>query len=269
MTPELHQLSSPGRGQPRDDGADRGWQSIGRALSLLEYVATHDRALPVEISEALELKPSTVHRIAKALETRGYLTREPRHGALFLGPTTFDLARSALGQVGDSAFVAQVMPYLEELKLMTGESVGLHVAHGLHRVCIAEVASDHPMRMVTGVGSMHALERAAAGKALLAFGDQDTIDSVTSRKSPDVDRESLLADLEAIRKDGIAISFGETVPGAAALALPVIDGSGRLRGAVNVTGPEIRWNAERIQEALPGAREVVARLTADLGRAPR
>jgi len=41
-----------------------------------------------------------------------------------------------------------------------------------------------------------------------------------------------------MRRDGYAISYGETVSGASAIALPIVDAREELLAARHITGPE-------------------------------
>ncbi len=60
---------------------ERGAQSIGRALSLLEEIARHDAPRPLaQLARATELPPPTAHRILAALEQRELVLRDPVTG---------------------------------------------------------------------------------------------------------------------------------------------------------------------------------------------
>src|SRR6185437_6313965 len=72
--------------------------------------------------------------------------------------------------------------------------------------------------------------------------------------------------LEQIREARYATSFGETVPGAAAIAVPIIGPGQEVRGAINVTGPRDRWTEHTMLSHLAGITTVVAWLERRLGR---
>jgi DNA-binding IclR family transcriptional regulator len=74
-----------------------------------------------------------------------------------------------------------------------------------------------------------------------------------------------MSELEEIRERGFATSVGETVPGAAALAAPIMDSTGRAIAALNITGPADRLDADAIAAAVPLLREAVSRVVQHLG----
>jgi DNA-binding IclR family transcriptional regulator len=59
-------------------------------------------------------------------------------------------------------------------------------------------------------------------------------------------RRALERSLAKVRRDGYAISFGEGIVGAAAVAVPVFDVSGRSVAVISVLGPEGRLSADRL-----------------------
>ena len=73
---------------------ERGSQSIGRALHLLEEIAEHDapRSLS-ELARANGLTTPTAHRILAALEQRRLVVRDPLSAEYSLGPAVLHLAR--------------------------------------------------------------------------------------------------------------------------------------------------------------------------------
>jgi len=103
-----------------------GTQAIDRALEVLSSFVDFREQGITEIAERTELKPSTVHRIVRALVTSGYLEQREDtdqyrfgHAALVLGQS----AREALG-------FDLAMPILEQLGGETGESINMGVRDG-------------------------------------------------------------------------------------------------------------------------------------------
>ena len=162
---------------------------------------------------------------------------------------------------------------MRQLRDEIGETVGLHVIRLDQRLCIAELASHEPIRMASGIGATHPLGVGAVGKVLLAYAPEDTIERVTAlaefRRAARLGKSGLAIrrSLEQIRADGYAMSFGETVAGASAIAVPITDSAHDVRGAINVTGPKDRWTEQRMLSHLAGITTVVAWLERRLGRA--
>jgi len=252
---------------------DRGWQSIGRALKVLDVIGAHQRAVSLtDIASEVRLTISTTHRILRGLEARDFVQRDPLTGDYSVGPSIMRLARSALAQTADGDLALLALPRMQRLRETTRETVGFHVVNGLRRMCLSELASHEPIRMASGVGGSFVLGVGASGKAMLAFLPDETVEHVVANKEfqaasrigtklSDVQRS-----LAEIRRDGYAMSFGETVSGASAIAIPIIDERGYARASLNITGPESRWTKAKMLEHLPEARNITEWIEKRIGR---
>lgn len=231
---------------PKTSGA----QAVYRALAILDaFDDVRSRLSAGELADALGLTVPTVHRIIHALTDRGFLERDEAAKTYRIGPSILRLARVA--SAGASAYEL-ILPLVGELRDTWEETVGLHVRAGDRRVCIHELESPHRVRVVSGVGQSYSLASAAASKAMLAFTSPEDL-LVLARTLPEVQQPALRAELEEIRDRGYAMSHGETIPGARAVAVPIIGPDGTAEAALNVTGPAHRLTedlAETIGEAL-------------------
>jgi DNA-binding IclR family transcriptional regulator len=260
---------------PKPQGADdRGWQSVGRALTILMAIGERESSVSLtDISNASQLTISTTHRILKGLEAREFVLRDPLTAEYSVGPAILRLARSALRQSEDGDLALASMPHMQHLRELTGETVGIHVLRGDQRVCIGELPSHQPIRMASGIGASFPLV-GATGKVLLAYMPPEAVDRIVASASfqaastigttPDDVRRSLAK----IRRAGYATSDGETVVGASAFAVPVLQANGVARAAINITGPRMRWTAQRMQEHADAARAAASWLGQRLGRSP-
>jgi len=242
-----------------------GGQTLVRALDILDCLARENAWLSVpEISELVGLKRTTTYRLVKILASRGFLVSNPQR-KFHLGGAVVRLA--AVVTERNRGFVQLAAPALERLRDLVGETVSLHTIAAGERLCVLEFVSREPIRMESGVGRLYPLYRGAAGKALLAFSPgafESLVDEVRKGRplrglgtNGEIDIDALGNELEVIRERGYATSDSEVVANAAALAVPVIDGAGTVRGAVNVTGPSNRWTPDRQLEQLETIRSEV------------
>jgi DNA-binding IclR family transcriptional regulator len=210
-----------------------------------------------EISDFVGLSRPTTYRLVKILASRGFLVANAQR-KFHLGGAVVRL--SAVVTERNRSFVQLAAPALERLRDLVGETVSLHTVVAGDRICVLEFVSREPIRMESGVGRLYPLYRGAAGKALLAW-QQPVFEALAEDMkkgrplrgfgaNSKVDLDALREELAVIRKRGYATSDSEVVAGAAALAVPVFDGSGAVRGAVNVTGPSNRWTPKRQLEQL-------------------
>src|SRR6185437_1770236 len=87
-------------------------------------------------------------------------------------------------------------------------------------------------------GFRHPLDRAAAGRAILAFADPATVSRSVAAAS---DGEALTAGLAEIRRAGFAFTVNELSQGVAGLAAPVRDSTGYAVASVGIVAPSDRF----------------------------
>src|SRR5258708_25556014 len=75
------------------------------------------------------------------------------------------------------------------------------------------------------------------------------------------DPKQLRERLAAIRREGFAISLGETVPGAAGLAAPIFNADGSVTAGLVIRAP-----IDRFEQELPEFRRVLRHATPRLSR---
>jgi DNA-binding IclR family transcriptional regulator len=235
-----------------------GAQTLLRALDILECFSEHETALSLsQVSEHVGLKPPTTHRLLKALASRGMIVSD--RGRYALGPGLLRLTATVMRRSSDLTTVA--LPAMERLRASSGETVSVHRLLGESRICVAELVSPEAIRMESGVGQVYPLHAGAAGKVILAFLGSDVVQRSLPAVGPSTitDPNALRAELERVRDQGWAMSEGEVVPGAGSLAVPLFGQAGVIVGAINVSGPAIRWTkSRRLQFRIEAIREAEA-----------
>ena len=171
---------------------------LDKAMAVLAAVEDAPRSL-AELVDATGLSRATAHRLARALEVHGLVRRTP-DGRFAVGPRLDAVALPELAR-----------PALEALSHATGESVQLFVRRGDRRLCVAALESPNELRTIVPVGAFLPLDRGSAGK--------------------------VLSEDAAVLRRGWAESVAEREPGVASVSAPVVDGEGRVRAAVSVSGP--------------------------------
>ncbi len=225
-------------------------RAVERALDVL-LCFTEKRELGLtEISAMSGLHKSTVHRLLASLESKGFIVRISNSDKYKLGFRIWELAAS-LDQSDNPALL--LLPEMEKLRDIIGETVTLYIRDGLERVRIQAVQSTQAIRRVAEVGARLPLYVGASSKVLLAFASEEVLHSVMNdpRWPASVDRSLYLEQVAEIRETGYATSIEEREPGAAAVAAPIIDRSGELAAALSVSGPANRFTLERMQEIAP------------------
>lgn len=217
--------------------------SIEKALDVLFLLHREGAARGVsQISRALGLPKSSVHRLLAALLRRGLVERDERHRYL-PGIGLVALARGALER---DAAVAAARPVLVDEAAALGETVFLVAARGGRLLVLDKAEGTGFLRAAPEVGAEVPLHATAAGKLHLAFGDGEiewpagALERFTPRTL--ASRDALEREVARARRQGFAENREEWVAGLAVIAAPVL-AVGRLRGVVCVAAPAARLDA--------------------------
>jgi len=248
---------SKSNGQPRSRPADRGpgySQSLERGLAILAAFGPHRPELGIsELAQDLGLTRSTTHRYAATLASLGYLEQDGPTRRYRLGPRVLDLGFSMLGSLELREIAA---PRLRRLTDTTGYTSNLAIRDDTDVILIDRVRGRpgryHHLEFTLHVGSRLPSYCSATGKALLAFLPAadldlllDRIDLVQRGPRTLTGKDALLAELEQVRRTGIAINDEELESALRSIAAPVRSRSGEVIAAVNVAIP---WSPVTMSE---------------------
>ncbi|MFD7206619.1 IclR family transcriptional regulator [Streptomyces sp. NPDC059893] len=218
-----------------------------------------------DIGTRLGVSASTAHRLLGDLEELGMVGRTPA-GNYRLGMEFLRLAWTA-----NSRFPLReaANDLLADLTRRSGESSFFAVFNEQRRQMMFAMSaeSSHPLRYTVPKGVWLPLHAGASGLAILAFLPPELRDEIvhgklevlTDRTWVDADR--LTERLSGIRRDGYAISHGERIDGAIAIAAPVHGPANTVIGDMGITIPETRFNASTTAELTALVREAAGALT--------
>ncbi|UYZ14598.1 IclR family transcriptional regulator [Brevibacillus sp. WF146] len=222
-------------------------RAVERALDiLLCFTDSTDLGLS-EIASRLSLHKSTVHRLLATLENKGFLIRDAQTEKYRLGFRIWELSAN-LTHSDDPATV--LLPEMERLRDLVGETVSLYVRDGNERIRIQAVQSNQPIRRVAPIGARMPLFVGASSKVLVAYAEPEVLEAVLNDPEwpESIDREAYLEQLEQIRAQGFATSVEERELGAAAVAAPIFNRNGKLVAAIAASGPSNRLTPEKMRE---------------------
>ena len=128
-------------------------QSAERIFQVMEMLAENGEMGLMEISAALDLHKSTVHRLLMSLVYMGYAKQDETTQKYMLSYKIVNMA----GKILDRMDILQVAkPYLERLSDLSGEAVHLVQREGNHILYIYKIeAKVGTIRMVSHVGMIH------------------------------------------------------------------------------------------------------------------
>src|SRR3984957_5758467 len=208
---------------------------------------------PAEVTEVTGLSSATTHRILKTLQSQSYLEQDPQTRAYSLGIGILKLASLIAERHDEVALLASTLIRIREL---TGETISLHRRVGHRRVCIAEEVSRQTVKVSSGIGKSYPLNGGAASKAIMSMLPDAEISRILDHEREDPglrppDRQTFLRAIAQTRECGYGMSRGETVPGAAAIAVPIRRADPLAPGAIDLAGPSDRMTPQVIELALP------------------
>jgi IclR family KDG regulon transcriptional repressor len=223
-------------------------EAVLKALEILDCFQVQPLLPLKKISELTGMNKSRVIRLCGTLSSRGYLIYDLETQNYRLGFKALALAKA---HERSNNLISLSQPILRNLADQTGESASLFVVDGLQRVCLAREEGTFSIRYNILEGQRMVLYAGAGGKVLLAFGPEELCRKVLSRDhlrklTPTTiqDPKRLAKELEAVRRQGYASSYGERDFDVAALAAPIYNHGGKVCAALTIAGPVNRFSNE-------------------------
>ena len=248
-------------------GATAAGNAAEKVLRVLAALDEHPRL--ADLTRAVALPKSTVHRILQTLVSEGFASYDDATGSYAPGPRLLGLAGRVLGRV---EVAAGTDPALRDLQERTGATVHLAVLADDEAVYVRKVESRKPYRMVSRVGMAVPLHSTSIGKALLAgMTDADVTGIVDRtglpRRTPATITSVpvLLADLAGVRDRGWAVDREENESGIVCVGAGVRDHAGQVVAAVSVSQLKSDPDAGADDEVGPLVAATAAAITAAYG----
>jgi IclR family transcriptional regulator, acetate operon repressor len=238
-------------------------RSVNRAIAILKAFSIGKPSMSViEIQEKVNLSRPTVYRLLETLAAHGLVRA---YGTPQRFSLDYEVGRLGQTWVAGLDPVVSGLPILEQLHQETKETVALALSRERQHLYVWEMPSPHVMSMSRGIGPMDHLTRGASGKVILAFMNEKDVNSVLLTTPKDIDKKTVLKQLEKIRIDKYYVARGEIFPGALGIAAPYFDRSNCVTGAVVVYGPEVRFSDETITKTIKLVVESAIAISATLG----
>ena len=248
---------------------DRHVEAVLAACDIMDSFLRCGSQTVKQIIDQTRLTRNRVMRLAGTLEARGYLHRDSRTGSYGLGTMVMSLGKVYESQ---SNLCSLGQAILQELAQVTGESASIYVLDNLERVVLARAEGEHDIRMFSAIGQRTPVYLGASGKVLLAFGPKEVREKFLKGRrlgedsSGNIINTSRLAEeLDRIKTQGYAISFGERVSDAAAVSAPIFEMGNRFLGALGIAGPIHRFTPETLPGKIKQVMSAAAELSWHLG----
>jgi DNA-binding IclR family transcriptional regulator len=237
-----------------------GVRSVTRALGLLAALGKEGRTL-TELSRTVGISPSTASRLLNTLQAKGFVTNTDENKYVpGLALTSLLYSTDQWAPLRKIARVAT-----EALRTELDETVAFFVRTESDRLCIESAESTQVVRRVCLPGERKTIIRGAAGKALLAFGDDNSwlgLFGADDRFKMATERVRTVAQLkkecEEIRRQGYAFSRQESTMESWAVAAPVYLDR-KLVGVLTAVIPLTRFSEAVLARVIKATKDVASR----------
>ena len=242
-------------------------EALARGLDVLRsFDGGPPRRSLSDVAGATDLARPTARRLLLTLEELGYVRQVD--GAFELTPRVLSLGTAYVSSLGlwDVA-----RPRLEWLVSRTGESSSMAQLDGSDIVYVARVSVPKIIALRVEIGTRFPSPPTSQGKVLLAGLPPDELDAVLAlpSRSPVVPRRvwdpaELRDELTTVRARGWALADEELALGVRSVAVPVRDGTGAVRAAMNVTVHAAETSTEHLlEDHLPLLQRAAGEVSAD------
>jgi IclR family pca regulon transcriptional regulator len=245
---------------------------LAKGLEVLLALGRQANGLTLsEVARRAKLPAATARRCLRTLEELGYVTHTGR--AFLLRPKVLELGAAYLEAIDVDALTKT---HLEELARQTSDSAALSVLDGVDIVYIARASVRTLLRLEAHVGSRFPAYPTSMGRVLLAGLTPAGLDSYFAAATFTAltehtltQRNKLARRIDECREAGYAAVEDELAYGVVAVAVPVLDGSGRVVAALNSSSHSKRISqADLVRQRLGLLQDISRQISAELRRVP-
>lgn len=241
-----------GTGMAMEKKAKNPVKSIETSLKIIQELRATDKSGVSTLASSLGMTKGTVHNHLATLEQDGYVVKQD--DKYKLGMRFFEIGQQVVQQ---KQIHQLARPELKKITRETGEIANLMIEEQGRGIYIDIIHGKNAVNIDTSVGDTHYLHTCALGKAILSRLPSDRVDRILDRNelpketsNTVTDRKELNEELETISREGVAYDGEERAEGIRCVATPVQTNSGRVLGAISVTGPARRMKSERVRNEI-------------------
>lgn len=244
-------------------------QSLVKASNILEFMKPVNKEYTIaEISEGVDIPPSTTHRILNTLIGCDYVMKDERTHLYKLGPGLISLGIAATSNIN---LQEDAYPILKALSKVTEEDAFLMIKSGNKGLVIAKAEGPHSLKVVEHFGLEIPLHMGAIRKVLLAFQPEKYIDFYLNEKlTPYInggvpDKDKLIEELKHIKETHVSISTSEYIKNGGGIAAPVFDYKKDIVASIGIIAPSYRITPDNQEELVKQVSYYANELSKKLG----
>lgn len=212
-------------------------EALARGLHVLRSFSVDRPVMTLtEVATQTDLARPTARRILLTLEELGYV--RSGHAGYVLTPRVLELGMAYIGALN---LWDMARPHLEGLVAVTGESSSMAQLDGSDIVYVARVAVPKLISLRVDIGTRFPAMVTSQGRALLSAMDRAAVhDRLAEPSRSGLPAKSYTTEqidqiLDQTARRGWALADQDLAPGVRSIAVPVRDGRGVARAAMNIT----------------------------------
>ena len=244
-------------------------RTLEKGLFLLSlFDAEHPDWSLRELRERADLSKPTARRLVKTLEAGRWVAYDPETRRYHLGSSVL---RALYLATSHPELVRIVHPFLVRLAEETNESSIFSIWTDQGPLILDSVPTPRLFKPLTYPGMLLSGVSSADAQVLIAFGPEEAWDGLLARpierrtQHTVTDPEMLRERWRVVRREGVAYDMGEWNADAPAVAAPVFDRNGHLRGAITVVPPVERGSVTEMDSYAAAVKKTAADVSKTLG----
>jgi DNA-binding IclR family transcriptional regulator len=202
---------------------EKKYNAIEKTLHILSIFSLENPSMSlIEICARTQFNQSTTYRILQTLIEFGYIIRTSDKNYCV---GTQPVYLSAVYE--HEHHLTQIRPIVDHIRDTCNETASFQIEEDNSRICIYRAHSNDRIRHHIEQGTRLELNRGAAGRIILAYGQRKNDNS---------------GFFYEIRKKGFHVATNEHNASLFAIAIPVISSNHHFVGSLCISGPIDRWN---------------------------
>jgi IclR family transcriptional regulator, KDG regulon repressor len=218
------------------------FKSVFRTAKILNCVSRGIGSI-TDIAAYCQVDKASIHRLLQALCETRLIVQDPITRQYHLGTLISEITSNPL--TAHNSLITCADTEMRHLAECTGETVGLSMLVGLQRLTLHIIPSSQDFRIVPKNTFVDYLYIGATARVLLSQLNPKAFKIIIANldfkpftENTIIYKEQLLSQVIQVKQQGYAVSYGERIPGAMDISVPVKNYSSPV--SLSILGPEIR-----------------------------
>lgn len=244
--------------------------AVERALRAVQCVAEKGEFTPRDLAEDAGIPTSTAYRLLHSLNDVNFVEKAS-HGNYRVGRQLLRLASLVVSRFD---YRAMARPFLADLASAFHETCAfaLYLPGACAFAVVDLINAIYPLQYVIEHYAARPMIPGALGRAMLPYLPEQDVRTAAERQnvtpesgSAPLTWDMLMAEFEAIRRQGCFVAAIPNPLGTNGTAAPVFNARGQLLGSIGVTVPVVRYDVTRQPEVSGAVIRAARGMSAALG----